>query len=236
MVIGGNALYHSVAAVLDAGRKMAAELLEAAAGDIEYAEGEFAIVGTDRRVPLAEVAAASWDDSRRPAEVNAGLRASEKFKAGTGTFPNGCHICELEIDPDTGTVEVLRYTIEDDVGTVVNPLILEGQIVGGVAQGIGQAWGEHAVYDPESGQLLTATLMDYTMPRADWLPMIDFAYTEVASPMNPIGIKGAGEAGTIGSAPAFVSALLDALGSRGITHFDMPASPQRLWQTLRDAS
>ena len=152
-----------------------------------------------------------------------------------GTFPNGCHICELEVDPDTGMVEIRRYTVEDDVGKVINPLLLEGQIVGGIAQGLGQACGEHAVYDRDSGQLLTATFMDYPMPRAEWIPNIDFRYQEIASPRNPLGVKGAGEAGTVGAAPAYINALLDALSVRGIEHIDMPATPLRVWELLNSS-
>jgi carbon-monoxide dehydrogenase large subunit len=218
--------------VIESGKKMAAEVLEASLADIEFADGQFSIIGTDRVVGLSDVALASFDEERRPEDVSEGLRASESFDGSTGTYPNGCHICEIEIDPDTGTLEILRYTIEDDVGTVVNPLILEGQIVGGVAQGLGQAWGEHAIYDTESGQLLTATLLDYTMPRADWLPPIDFSYTEVPSPQNPLGIKGAGEAGTIGSTPTLVSAVLDALSGLGVEHIDMPVTPEKIWRLI----
>lgn len=230
MVIGGSALYRTVDSLIEAGRKQASEMLEAAAPDIEFEDGSFSIAGTDRRMTIGEVAATSYDS---PAEgVAPGLNSSEQFKPEGGTFPNGCHVCELEIDPETGVCEILRYTVEDDVGTVVNPLILEGQIVGGIAQGLGQACGEHAVYDPESGQLMTATFMDYNMPRADWIPDVDFRYQEVPSPRNPLGIKGAGEAGTVGAAPAFVSAVLDALAPRGITHVDMPVTPLCIWERL----
>lgn len=232
MAIGGSALYRTVLSVIDSGRKMAAELLEAATVDIEFDEGLFRIAGTDRRVSLHDVAMASFDDSRRPEDVEPGLSSSERFVPEDGTFPNGCHVCEVEVDPKTGVIDILRYTVEDDVGNVINPLILEGQIVGGVAQGLGQALGEHAVYDRDGGQLLTATFMDYTMPRADWIPAIDFRYREVPSPRNPLGVKGAGEAGTVGSAPALVNAVLDALSVRGIEHVDMPLTPLKLWSLL----
>ena len=129
-------------------------------------------------------------------------------------------------------LDILRYTVEDDVGTVVNPLLLEGQIVGGIAQGLGQACAEHAVYDSDGGQLLTATFMDYAMPRADWIPDVDFHYQEIESPRNPLGIKGAGEAGTVGAAPALVGAVLDALAGRGIEHIDMPVTAHAIWQRL----
>jgi len=235
MAIGGSSIILSAEQLIEAGKDMAAGLLEAAVEDIQYAAGDYRIAGTDRSMSLLEVGIASYDDAKRPDGVSPGLLSSEKFKPEAGTFPNGCHVCELEIDPETGITEILRYTVEDDVGVVINPLILEGQIMGGVAQGLGQACGEHAIYDPETGQLLTATFMDYPMPRADWVPDIDFHYTEVSSPRNPIGVKGAGEAGTVGAAPAYVNAVINALSARGITRIDMPATPHRIWQLLHEA-
>ncbi len=233
MVIGGSALYRTVGRLIESGRKMAAEILEAADADIEFHEGLYRIAGTDRTASLEQVAAASFDDARRPDGIEPGLSSTDQFSPDAGTFPNGCHICEVEIDPDTGEVDILRYTIEDDVGTVVNPLILEGQIVGGVAQGLGQALCEEAIYDPDSGQLLTATFMDYTMPRAEWLPDAEFRYQEIRSPRNPLGIKGAGEAGTVGAAPALVSAVLDALSPHHIDHIDMPTTAHKIWRLLQ---
>ena len=232
MVIGGSSIFRSVKSMLESGRKMAAEVLEAAVVDIEFNDGMFRIAGTDRTASLATIATASFDDARRPDYVEPGLYGSENFTPEAGTYPNGCHICELEVDPETGNVQIQRYTVEDDVGNVINPLLLEGQIVGGIAQGLGQACGEHAIYDRESGQLLTATFLDYPMPRADWIPAIDFRYQEIPSPRNPLGVKGAGEAGTVGAAPAFINALLDALSVRGVEHIDMPATPLKIWQLL----
>lgn len=232
MAIGGGSLYRSVDSVIASGRKLAAEMLEASDADIEFVNGEFRIVGTDRKTGIAEVAAASFGGEFAADGVNPGLRSSERFVPEGGTFPNGCHVCEVEIDPETGQVDIVNYTIEDDVGTVINPLILEGQIVGGVAQGLGQALAEHAVYDRDSGQLMTASFIDYTMPRADWVPDVRFRYTEIPSPRNPLGVKGAGEAGTIGAAPALVNAVLDALSARGVTHIDMPVTPLKVWELL----
>jgi carbon-monoxide dehydrogenase large subunit len=232
MVIGGSALYGTVKELIDSGQKMAAELLEAAEADIEFDAGHYRITGTDRTASLEDVALASFDDALRPDGIEPGLASTGRFSPAGGTFPNGCHVCEIEIDGDTGEIDILRYTIEDDVGTVVNPLILEGQIVGGMAQGLGQALCEEAIYDPESGQLLTATFMDYAMPRAEWMPDAEFRYQEVESPRNPLGIKGAGEAGTVGAAPALVSAVLDALSPCGIDHIDMPMTPHKIWQLL----
>ncbi|MDH4047021.1 MAG: xanthine dehydrogenase family protein molybdopterin-binding subunit [Gammaproteobacteria bacterium] len=233
MAIGGSSLYRGVDSLVASGSKMAAELFEASVADIEFDSGEFRIAGTDRRMSIAEVAAASFDDKRRVDGVNPGLRSSERFTPEGGTFPNGCHVCEVEVDPDTGHIDILKYTVEDDVGTVINPLILEGQIVGGVAQGLGQALAEHAVYDRDSGQLVTASFIDYTMPRADWLPDVDFRYQELPSPRNPLGVKGAGEAGTVGAAPAVVNAVLDALAARGVDHIDMPLNPLKVWELLQ---
>jgi carbon-monoxide dehydrogenase large subunit len=236
MAIGGSSIVLSAEKLVETGKDMAAELLEAAPVDIEYEAGEFRIAGTDRSVSLSEAGQASYDDSKRPEGVSAGLLTSELFTPDAGTFPNGCHICEVEIDPDTGVTEILRYTVEDDVGVVINPLILEGQIMGGVAQGLGQATGEHAIYDTDTGQLMTATFMDYPMPRADWVPDIDFGYQEIQSPRNPLGVKGAGEAGTVGAAPAYINAVINALASRGIDHIDMPATPHRVWQALNESN
>ena len=232
MAIGGSAICRTTDRVIEAGRKMAGELLEAADADIEFKSGTYTVGGTDRSVSLADAALASFDDEKRPERIQPGLASSERFQPEHGTFPNGCHVCEVEIDPETGVIGILRYTIEDDVGNVINPLILEGQIVGGVAQGLGQALGEHAVYDRDGGQLVTASFMDYAMPRADWIPGIDFRYREVPSPRNPLGVKGAGEAGTVGAAPALVNAVLDALLSRGIHHVDMPLTPLKIWSLL----
>lgn len=235
MAIGGSSLFRSVTSLIASGRQMAAELLEASPADIEFDTGEYCIAGTDKTVTLDDVAAASWLDEQRPAGVEPGLYSTERFAPEHGTFPNGCHICELEVDPDTGVSKILRYVVEDDVGVVVNPLILEGQIMGGVAQGLGQAIGEHAIYDEETGQLLSATFMDYPMPRAEGMPDIEFRYQEVPSPRNPLGVKGAGEAGTIGATPAYINALLNALAARGIIDIDMPATPLAVWQLLQQS-
>ena len=233
MAIGGSSLVRTVESLVESGRRMAAELLEAAVADIEFDNGRYTITGTDRSARLEQVAAASYGDKRRPEGVLPGLASSEYFSPDGGTFPNGCHVCEVEVDPETGVIAILRYTAEDDVGTVINPLILEGQIVGGIAQGLGQAYGEHAVYDRDSGQLLTASFQDYAVPRADWMPAVAFACQEIPSPRNPLGVKGAGEAGTVGAAPALVNAVLDALACRGIDHLEMPLTPLSVWQRLK---
>lgn len=206
-------------------RKRAAEELEASAADIELVDGAARIAGTDRAVSLAELRS-------RSADPNAFV-ATETYASTEPTFPNGTHVCEVEIDPQTGSTHVLRYVIVDDFGATVNPLLLAGQIHGGVAQGIGQALHERTVYD-EDGQLLTATFSDYAMPRAWDMPSFEFETRNIPTRANPMGIKGAGEAGTVGSAPAVMNAVVDALRrAYGITHIDMPATPERVWQTIR---
>ncbi|KAB0679926.1 xanthine dehydrogenase family protein molybdopterin-binding subunit [Aureimonas leprariae] len=208
-------------------KKIAADELEAAAADIELGDGAARIVGTDRAIDFAAIAAAakSADD----------IKAVGEFKQTEATYPNGTHVCEVEIDPETGRTEIQRYVIVDDFGVTVNPILLAGQIHGGVAQGIGQALCEDAVYD-EEGQLVTATFMDYAMPRATDFPMFEFRTRNVPSTTNALGIKGAGEAGTIGAAPAVMNAVQDALRSAGAGHIDMPATPLRIWEALHPAS
>jgi carbon-monoxide dehydrogenase large subunit len=207
-------------------RKLAADELESAAGDIEFEGGEARIVGTDRAIGFAALAALakSADD----------LKAVGEFKQSEATYPNGTHVAEVEIEEETGAVKLARYTIVDDFGVIVNPILLAGQIHGGVAQGIGQALVENAVYDAE-GQLVTASFMDYAMPRAGDFPFFDFRTRNVPSTTNALGIKGAGEAGTIGAAPAVMNAVQDALRHVGAPHLDMPATPLRVWEALNAA-
>ena len=207
-------------------KKLAADELEAAATDIELEGGEARIVGTDRAIDFAALAAAAKSDDDR--------KAVGEFKQDEATYPNGTHVCEVEIDPETGMTELLCYTICDDFGVTVNPILLAGQIHGGVAQGIGQALIENAVYD-ETGQLVTASFMDYAMPRAWDFPYFDFQTRNVPSTTNALGIKGAGEAGTIGAAPAVMNAVVDALRPAGVAHIDMPATPLRVWEALQAA-
>ncbi len=233
VIYGGAAMIDAADKVIERGRVHAAEMMETAAADIDYAEGQFTIAGTDRRVGIFEVAA----DAAASGE---GLEADGGYlpEVGKGrSFPNGCHVCELEIDADTGLVEIARYTIVDDFGKIINPLLVAGQVHGGTAQGIGQAMLERAVFDPQSGQLLSGSFMDYCMPRADNLPSFAF-FTDDSSPCrnNPFGMKGCGEASAIGATPAVVSAALDALGPLGIRAIDMPLTPERVWRTIRDAT
>jgi aerobic carbon-monoxide dehydrogenase large subunit len=234
--VAGSALHEASLKIIDKGRQIAAQLLETSAGDIEFSDGEFRIVGTDRRVDLFAVAAAARDPAKLPPGMLPGLDTTQVQTPSGNTFPNGCHIIEVEIDPDSGVVRVDRYTVVDDFGAVINPMMLEGQVHGGIVQGLGQALLEHTVYDGESGQLVTGSFMDYTMPRADDLPFFSFSTHNVPCKANPLGIKGAGEAGAIGAPPAVINAIVDALQARaGIRHIDMPATPRRVWEALRQA-
>ena len=206
---------------------IAADLLEVGAGDLEIEDGAIRIVGTDRIISFAELAQRKGVD---PAK----LTASEKFSSAGGTFPNGTHLVEVEIDPDTGQVTLINYVVVDDFGVTLNPLLLAGQVHGGTVQGIGQALMERAVYDRD-GQLVTGSLMDYALPRAADAPSITFETQNVPCQTNPLGVKGAGEAGAIGSCPALINAIIDALWREyRIDHIDMPATPERVWMAIRE--
>ncbi len=232
MHVGGNALKRAADAIIEKAKPMAAMMLEAAAGDIEFKDGAFRIVGTDRALPLTAVAQAFYRPAMLPPQFDVGLEASGTFAAEPPNYPNGCHVCEVEIDPETGLVTLDRYAAVDDVGRVMNRLLCEGQIHGGVAQGIGQALMERIVFD-ESGQLVTGSFQDYAMPRADDLPEFSSELTEVPAKTNPLGVKGAGEAGATGAPPAVIGAVLDALKPLGIDHLDMPATPDRVWAAIK---
>src|SRR6516164_7850830 len=231
--VGGAALAHAADKLIAKGRRIAAHLFEAAEADVEFADGVFTIAGTDRRVAIEEVARAAFDPPRQPPGVEPGFAESGHFTPPQPTFPNGCHVCAVEIDPGTGHIDILRYLVVDDFGTVINPLLLAGQVQGGVAQGVGQAMLERTVFDPETGQLLTGSLTDYCLARAEDLPAIEFAYNVVPCRTNPLGVKGAGEAGAIGAPPALVNAAIDALAEFGIEHLDMPLTPERVWAAIR---
>lgn len=225
--VGGAAINASAEKIIETAKSKAAELLEAAVADIEFNQGEFRIVGTDRTQSFKSVAAAAADNNGESFDEK------ESFAPSAATYPNGTHICELEIDPATGELAILEYTVVDDFGKVINPLLLEGQVHGGIGQGLGQALLECCAYEPDSGQLLSASFMDYTLPRADDLPMIHFVRNEVPCTTNPLGIKGAGEAGAIGAPPAIINAIVDALSNHGVRHIDMPVTPGKLWQLLQ---
>ena len=234
--VAGSALYECSQEIIEKGRMLAGHLLEAAPADVQFAEGSFFVPGTDLRLDLFEVAKAARDPKKLPPGMVPGLDTTKERVPPANTFPNGCHICEVEIDPETGVVAIGRYTIVDDFGRTINPLMLEGQVHGGVVQGIGQALLEHTVYDPDSGQLLSGSFMDYAMPRASDVPSFSFATHNVPSTANPLGVKGAGEAGAIGAPPAVINAIVDALHPKtGLRHIDMPATPQRVWEALQHA-
>lgn len=220
-MMAGGAMTRAAEEAIGKGKSLAAELLEAAATDIEYAAGNFRVAGTDRSVGFADLA-------KRGRQLD----TVASFSAPEMSFPNGCHVCEVEVDPETGAVAVVGYAAVDDVGKVVHETIVEGQIHGGVAQGLGQVLGEHVVYGAD-GQLLTASFMDYPIPRADDLPMLKLGHHVVPCTTNPLGAKGAGESGVAGSLPAGVNAVLDALAARGVRHLDMPMTPQRVWAALQ---
>jgi aerobic carbon-monoxide dehydrogenase large subunit len=234
-VLGGSAATIAADKIIAKAKKIAAHFMEAAEGDIEFGNGEFRVVGTDKAISLKEVAQGSFTPSRLPPGLETGLYETAAFSPEIPNFPNGCHVCELEIDPETGATQVLRYVVVDDVGTVINKLTLEGQIHGGVVQGIGQAFGEHLIYQRDDGQLLSGSFMDYTMPRASDVGEFVMEENPVPTKTNPLGVKGAGEAGNVGALAAIMNAVVDALSPLGITHIDMPATPERVWQAIRAA-
>jgi carbon-monoxide dehydrogenase large subunit len=213
-------------------KKLAAHLLEADESDIVIENGELKVAGTDKSVPWFQMALAAYTAHNMPEGMEPGLKEGAFYDPSNFTFPAGCYICEVEVDPETGKTEIIQFVAADDFGKIINPMIVEGQVHGGVAQGIGQALLEGTHYDAETGQLLTASYMDYTMPRADDLPSFQISTTETACPSNPLGIKGCGEAGAIGSPPALINAITDAIGNNDLT---MPATPQRVWAALGSA-
>ena len=233
-VLGGSALVRAVDRIVRRGRRLAAHSLECAAGDVEFEQGRFRISGTDRSIGLHEVLRIAFSPALRPHGEEGGLSASASFAPSAPTFPTGCHTCEVEIDRETGVVEVRRYCVVEDVGTVLNPMLLRGQLQGGVVQGFGQIVLERFVVD-EAGQPLTGSFMDYAMPRADEAPFAEIALRPVPTALNPLGAKGAGEAGTVGGMPCVMSAILDALASIGADGFEMPATPERIWRAIRNA-
>jgi len=234
MVRGGSAAVEASDALVAKGTSMAAHLLEAAAADIEYRDGAFRVVGTDRSIGLFEVARAATG-GKLPAVLGTTLGAATWHENPAFAFANGCEVCELEIDPETGAVTILAWTMVDDSGRSVNPMIVHGQQHGAVAQGMGQALTERCVYDEASGQLLSGSFLDYAIPRADELPSLSVTSRDVPSSTNPLGVKGAGEGGTVGAPGAVIHAILDALAPLGVTHIDMPATPERVWQAIQDA-
>jgi len=230
LAVGGTAIVKAVDKIVAKGKKIAAHLLEAADTDIEFENGEFRVAGTDRKVPFGQVALSAYVPHNYPLDkLEPGLNENAFYDPTNFTYPSGSYVCEVEVDPETGRTRVDRFTAVDDFGNIVNPMIVEGQVHGGLAQGLGQAMLEACVYDPQSGQLLTGSYQDYTMPRADDLPSFVVDHTVTACTHNPLGVKGCGEAGAIGSPAAFINALTDALGVRDIA---MPATPERVWRVV----
>jgi carbon-monoxide dehydrogenase large subunit len=233
-MLGGSALKAAADAIIEKAKALAAHLLEVSPKDIGFEDGKFSVSGTDRAIALTDVAKAFHRPVGLPAQFGVGLDASGA-SSHPPTFPNGCHICEVEVDPETGEVQIDRYAVVDDVGRPINPLICEGQIEGALAQGIGQALMENVAFDRESGQMLSASFMDYAMPRASDVPHYALAFVDVPARTNPLGVKGVGEAGCVGAPPAVMSAILDALCAVNVSHVDMPATPHRVWQAMQKA-
>jgi carbon-monoxide dehydrogenase large subunit len=235
-VVGGSALKLAADAMIEKGKSLASAMMEADVADIEFMDGGYRVSGTDKKISLVDVAKASYAPmGPLTKQFGVGLEASGSFSPEPPSHPNGAHVCEVEVDPETGEVTVDRYYVVDDLGRVLNPLIVRGQIHGGVVQGLGQALAEQQVYDRGSGQLLTGSFMDYTMPRADFMPEIHTALEEVPCKTNPLGVKGIGESGTIGAPPTVINAIIDALRPLGVTDIDMPATSARVWEAMRQA-
>ncbi len=234
-VVGGSAIHFASEKIVAKARRIAAHLLEASADDLEFASGKFTVRGTDKSIALKQVAQAAFVPMRLPPGFEGGLNESTVWAPSKDTYPNGCHVCEVEIDPDTGETAILAYVIVDDVGTVINPLTLKGQIHGGIAQGVGQILMEQVYYAPDSGQLLTASFMDYAMPRAETLSDIVVKSNPQPTNLNPLGAKGAGEAGCVGALPVVMNALIHALTPAGVETLEMPATSAHIWGALQAA-
>ena len=233
--IGGSAVDIAADRITSKAMGIASHLLEVDAADVNFAEGVFSSPRTNRTLSIKEVAKEAMDPGKLPNGMDVGLIATATYNAPVQNFPNGCHICELEIDEDTGAVEIVRYSVVDDVGTVLNPLLLKGQIVGGVAQGVGQILMEDIRFDGD-GQILTGSFMDYAMPRATDISAVEVKSNPVPTKTNPLGVKGAGEAGCVGAMPAVANALVDALAHLGIRHIEMPATPERVWRAMQQGN
>ena len=233
--MGSSATYQAAKVILEKAKVLAAHILETSESDLDFSDGVFTIVGTDRSITLKELAVASFDATQCPSGFETGLNAATEYRSEVANYPNGCHVSEVEIDPETGEIRVVKYTVVDDVGVVINPLLLDGQIHGGVAQGLGQILFEGVAYD-DNGQMLTGSFMDYVMPRGDNVPAIRVESNSVPTSTNPLGIKGAGEAGTIGAMPCVMNAAIDALSTLGVSHLDMPLTPNKVWQAIQSVS
>ena len=236
IAVGGTAIVKALDKIIAKGKKIAAHLMEAAETDIEYDRGVFKVAGTDKQKTIGEVAFAAYVPHNYPLDkLEPGLNENAFYDPTNFTFPAGTYVCEVEIDPDTGVTKIEQFTAVDDFGNIINPMIVEGQVHGGLTQGIGQALLEGCKYDPESGQLITGSFMDYTMPRADDVPSYQLETRVTACTHNPLGVKGCGEAGAIGAPAALMNAITDALQVYGINDLPMPASPQTVWKTIQNA-
>lgn len=235
IAVGGTAIYNAVNKIIDKGKKIAAHLMEASEADVVFENGEFKVAGTDKTTGFGDVALTAYVPHNYPLEeLEPGLEESAFYDPKNFTFPAGAYVCEVEVDPDTGDVEVCSFHASDDFGNVINPMIVAGQVHGGLAQGLGQALMENCVYD-DNGQLLSGSYMDYCMPRADNLPSFSVDTTVTPCTHNPLGVKGCGEAGAIGSPPALINAVVNALSDYGVTHINMPATSNRVWQAIQNA-
>jgi carbon-monoxide dehydrogenase large subunit len=240
LAVGGAAMKMSVEKIKDKAKQLAAHMLDVRPEDVTYADGEIHVTADpERKVTFGDVAFAAADFSWQgpgsaPADIEPGLEATSRFEPSNATFPFGTHVCVVEIDPETGEIDIQRYLAVDDCGNVINPLIVDGQVHGGIAQGLAQAVYEEVVYD-ENGQLISGSLMDYAMPKAHQLPTLETERTVTPTPVNPLGAKGCGEAGTIGSTPAVANAIIDALAPFGVTHIEMPFKPEKIWRAIQQA-
>jgi carbon-monoxide dehydrogenase large subunit len=233
LAVGGTAVFQAAQKVREKAREIAAHILEANPDDLLLSDGKFCVTGAPKKeISIQQIALEAYTAKNLPRKMEPGLFATAVFEPPNFTFPFGAHICVVEVAPKTGNVELKRYVAVDDCGKVINPLLVDGQIHGGIAQGIGQALFEEVIYD-ENGQFLTGNLMNYALPRAEDLPRFTLARTETPTPVTPLGVKGVGEAGTIGSTPAVVNAVVDALVPFGVTHIDMPLKPEKIWRLCR---
>jgi carbon-monoxide dehydrogenase large subunit len=235
--VGGTAILMSINKIKEKGKKIAAHLLEASPNDMDFADGKFFVKGSpEKNVPFGTVALTAYVPHNYPEGLEPGLEETSFYDPSNFCFPFGAHACVVEVDPETGQVRILRYIAVDDVGNVINPMIVDGMVHGGIAQGVAQALWEGAVYDDASGQLVTGSMMDYALPRAEMLTSYETDRTETPTPVNPLGVKGAGETGTIASTPAVVNAVVDALAGMGVDHIEaMPLTSERVWKIIQAA-
>ena len=234
--IGGTVVFKAVDKIIAKGKQIAAHLLEAAEPDIEFKDRAYIVSGTDKSIAFKDVAKTAFIPSKLSPDIEIGLYETATWSPDTNNTPNSCHVCEVEIEPETGIIEIVRYVAVHDVGTELNPLLVEGQVHGGIAQGVGQALMEDIFYEPDSGQMLTGSFLDYTMPRADNFCNFEIASHPVPTMTNPLGVKGAGECGTVGGLAAMMNAINNALLPLGIKNLAMPATPERVWQAIKAAN